>query len=47
MIGWIISLMVILIIIILIIRRVNSYEEDGDEHKSRFRKFLDACCLHS
>lgn len=44
--GWIISIVFVLIIVIWIIRRVNSTEEDDYKHKSRFRRFLDACCLH-
>jgi len=47
MIGWIIGIVLALIIIIIIIRKLNTRQEsEGYEHKSNFRKFLDACCLH-
>jgi len=46
MLGWIIGIVIALIIII-IIRKINSRQEsEGYEHKSNFRKFLDACCSH-
>ena len=48
MLGWIVAIVVIIIILLIILKMINKPEVtrmDSDE-TSKFRKFLDKCCLH-